>query len=74
MISSRPLRASLSPSPVACADAACAEGLSLLAVPHLWLRFARRLIAAPRRLGGAMIVVGAYLLGAGLVGHLGPPV
>ena len=50
---------------------ACAEGLALLAVPHLWLRVARPMIAAPRIWGGAMIVVGAYLLGAGLVGQAG---
>jgi len=50
---------------------ACAEGLALLAAPRLWLRLARPMIAAPRAWGGAMIVVGAYLLGAGLVGQVG---
>ena len=46
---------------------ACAEGLSLLAVPQLWLRFARPMITAPRIWGTVMIVLGAYLLAAGLI-------
>jgi uncharacterized protein YjeT (DUF2065 family) len=46
---------------------ACAEGLSLLAVPQLWLHYARPMIAAPRVWGAVMIVLGAYLLATGLI-------
>ena len=46
---------------------ACAEGLSLLAVPQLWLHYARPMIAAPRIWGTVMIVLGAYLLAPGLI-------
>lgn len=46
---------------------ACAEGLALLAVPRLWLHYARPMIAAPRIWGTVMIVIGAYLLSAGLI-------
>jgi hypothetical protein len=53
---------------------ACAEGLSLLAVPQFWLRFARPMIAAPRIWGALMIVLGAYLLAAGLIPGPAAPV
>jgi uncharacterized protein YjeT (DUF2065 family) len=53
---------------------ACAEGLSLLTVPQLWLRFARPMIAAPRIWGAVMIVLGAYLLAAALISGPAVPV
>ena len=53
---------------------ACAEGLSLLAVPQIWLRYARPMIAAPRIWGTVMIVIGAYLLAAGLISGPAVPV
>jgi len=53
---------------------ACAEGLSLLAVPQLWMRYARPMIAAPRVWGTVMVVIGAYLLAAGLISGPAVPV
>src|SRR5262245_55348361 len=45
---------------------ACAEGLSLLLVPQLWMRVAKPVLATAKIWGTFMIVVGAYLLSVAL--------
>ena len=48
------------------------EGLALLAVPDLWLRFAHRLMTASRFWGALMVVLGAFLLSSAIVRPLNP--
>ena len=43
------------------------EGLTLLAIPQIWLRVARPMMAAPRLWGGLMLLLGAYLLSTGIM-------
>ena len=52
--------------------AAVFEGLSLLAVPQLWLRLARPLMRASRAWGIFMLLLGAFLVSSALVGPLNP--
>jgi uncharacterized protein YjeT (DUF2065 family) len=49
------------------------EGLTLLAVPELWLRLARSLMRAARPWGIFMLLLGAYLLSSAAVRPLTPP-
>ena len=49
---------------------AVAEGLTLLAVPQLWLRLARPLMRASRAWGIFMLLLGAFLVSSALVGPL----
>jgi uncharacterized protein YjeT (DUF2065 family) len=43
------------------------EGLTLLAVPNLWLRIARAVMKGARIWGVVMLVLGAFLLSSALV-------
>jgi uncharacterized protein YjeT (DUF2065 family) len=52
--------------------AAVFEGLSLLAIPQLWLRLARPLMRASKAWGIFMLLLGAFLVSAALVGPLNP--
>ena len=52
--------------------AAVFEGLSLLAVPQLWLRLARPLMRASKAWGIFMLLLGAFLVSSALVGPLNP--
>lgn len=52
--------------------AAVFEGLSLLAVPQLWLRLARPLMRASKAWGILMLLLGAFLVSSALVGPLNP--
>ena len=49
------------------------EGLTLLTVPNLWLRFARPLMGAYRAWGIVMLLIGAFLLSTAFVQPLDPP-
>jgi uncharacterized protein YjeT (DUF2065 family) len=52
--------------------AAVFEGLSLLAIPQLWLRLARPLMRASKAWGIFMLLLGAFLVSSALVGPLNP--
>jgi hypothetical protein len=46
---------------------AVAEGLTLLALPHIWLRIVQPFMRASRVWGVAMLLVGAFLLSSAVV-------
>jgi hypothetical protein len=52
--------------------AALVEGIALLAIPQLYLGLARRLVAFARAWAVFAILLGAFLLAAGLAGRADP--